>query len=115
MGDIFEDITNALPAYERFVVVLQARAAAHGSSYPRLAKALALVYVDILRFCHSAYLVFSNRKRGMTSLLTSPNPHPFWSFLTSNRYQAKAQFHRSSPVATIRCTVSGLVVETYTA
>ncbi|KAK1768102.1 hypothetical protein QBC33DRAFT_585007 [Phialemonium atrogriseum] len=65
MGDMFQDISSLLPAYEKFVTILQERAASHDGSHPRLANALAFVYVDILRFCHSAYMLFANKKRSL--------------------------------------------------
>ncbi|KAK1749555.1 hypothetical protein QBC47DRAFT_333452 [Echria macrotheca] len=65
MAEMFADIAAHLPAYEEFVVVLQTRAAARNASYPRLTKALGLVYLDIVRFCHSAYMLFGNKERSI--------------------------------------------------
>lgn len=67
MADMFEEITAVLPAYEEFLTILQERAAKRGYSHTRLAKALSLVYVDILRFMHSIYMLFSNQKRSTVS------------------------------------------------
>lgn len=68
MAEMFADIAAQLPAYEQFVTLFQAKAASRNTSYPRLAKALALVYLDIIRFCHSAYMLFANKDNSMIFL-----------------------------------------------
>jgi hypothetical protein len=62
---MFEHIGATLPTYEQFLSLLQDHARRRQHLYPRLAKALGLVYLDILRFCHGAYLLFSNQNRSM--------------------------------------------------
>jgi hypothetical protein len=62
---MFEAIASVLPVYEQYANILQDRAHRAGHSFPRIAKALTHVYVDILRFFHNACLLFSKEPRGM--------------------------------------------------
>jgi hypothetical protein len=51
------------------VNIIQARSRATAHHYPRLGKALAYVYVDILRFCYSVCVRFSKKKQGIFGFL----------------------------------------------
>jgi hypothetical protein len=65
---MFEGIGSTLTAYEDFLQMIQSRAHSQGRSYPRLAKALSYVYLDVLRFCHSVCILFSRSQNGKASL-----------------------------------------------
>jgi hypothetical protein len=62
---MFEDIASILPAYEQYATILQDRAHRAGRSFPRIVMTLTHVYVDIVRFFHNAFLLFSKERRGM--------------------------------------------------
>jgi hypothetical protein len=66
---MFEKMAQNLPAYEEYVVKLQFRAQKYGRKpHPRLLKALAYIYVDIIQFCLDACRLFSAGKNGTYDL-----------------------------------------------
>jgi hypothetical protein len=60
---MFDDMVEVLPAYEEYVDHVQSKYAKGGIEFaPRLLKALAYVYSDILDFCLGAVRILSPRK-----------------------------------------------------
>jgi hypothetical protein len=68
--DMFENMAMQLPAYEEHIKELKERAQQQGREVsPRLLKALAYVYSDLIQFCFDACRLFSKKRSSMLVLL----------------------------------------------
>jgi hypothetical protein len=60
VADMFQGIGTELLIYDEFLDTIPNLATPMERSYTTVARPMALAYLDILRFCHAAYRLFSN-------------------------------------------------------
>jgi len=67
---MFENMSNAMPAYQEYIAELSVLAQQQGKEISeRLIKAMGYMYSDLIQFCFDAYRLLSKKRHGKILLV----------------------------------------------